>query len=444
MKQDTALTIAGSDSSGGAGIQADLKAFSFLGIHGANVITCITAQNTKRVNSIFPIPLKEIERQIDTVFEDLQISSVKTGMLYDKNIVELVAKKMQKYAIHPVVDPVMVATSGDVLSKKNLNESFIKHLFPQAIVITANIMEAEALTGCTISTEKHVKQVCEHIYGFGSKNVLIKGGHLEGKNSVDFLYDGKDFYRFELPRIAGKKAHGSGCTLAALITGLLVQNMEIVDVVKQAKYMVWAMINEGFLQGNGADILNHHPSFIPPVSLQNLQEFEVWNELTIAAQQLIKKIPTSFIPEVGMNFCYALPHATALDEICGLDGRIMQQEKSAKQCGTFCFGKSKHVASIVLAAKSKDSRIRSALNIKYSQKNLNVCKKAGLIIGCFERKNEPKTTSSTMEWGTLQAFETLKQTPDVIYDKGGVGKEPMIRFLGENPKEIIIKLEKIL
>jgi len=145
-----------------------------------------------------------------------------------------------------------------------------------------------------------------------------------------------------------------------------------------------------------------------------------------------------------MNFVYALPNATTFEDICALNGRIFKTKEKPIQCGTIRFGSSKHVSSIVLAAMSADISMRSALNIKYSQKNLDLCKKAGLKIGSFDRKDEPKKTSSTMEWGTKQAIKEFDFVPDAIYDEGGIGKEPMIRLIGKNPKNVLEKFQKLL
>jgi len=181
MKKKIALSIAGSDPSGGAGMQADLKAFTALGIHGVTAITCITAQNTKNVKTIYKLPTKLVEDQIDTILDDMHPSAAKTGMLYDKDIVNVVAKKITQYDLKTVVDPVMVATSGDVLSKQDLTVATKSKLIPKAYIVTPNIREASILTGVEINTPDDVKKACKELYKIGPKYVLIKGGHLEGK-----------------------------------------------------------------------------------------------------------------------------------------------------------------------------------------------------------------------------------------------------------------------
>lgn len=444
MEKKIALSIAGSDPSGGAGIQADLKTFSFLGVHGTSVITCITSQNTQKVKKIYKVPIKTIENQIDILFEDFTINAVKTGMLYDEEIIKCVAKKISKYTLSPVIDPVMVATSGDSLSEISYVKSIKRYLLPKAFMVTANIPEAKELTGISISTIEDFKESCKKINNIGPKFVLIKGGHFKHKDAIDVLFDGKSFHIFTLPRISNKKAHGSGCTLSALITGLLALGKKPVEAVKQAKYICWNMIHDGYLLGKGTDFLDHscEKTIIP--TLQNGHYFEVWFDLKNTIDKLISILPTSYIPEVGMNFAYALENAQKLEDICAIDGRIIKTKDKAIVCGKIDFGVSKHVASIVIAAMSNDKNIRSAMNIKYSNKILEKCEKNGLIISTFDRKNEPTHISSTMEWGTKQAITSLGIVPDIIYDMGDIGKEPMIRVLGKNPSEVLSKLKKII
>jgi hydroxymethylpyrimidine kinase / phosphomethylpyrimidine kinase / thiamine-phosphate diphosphorylase len=444
MDKKVALSIAGSDSSGGAGIQADLKSFSYLGVHGMTALTCITAQNTQGVRAIHTVPIEIIESQIDSLFDDCKISAVKTGMLYNKDIVKAVASKLSTYQMKPVVDPVMIATSGDALSQPSLIYALKKELLPQALMVTANIPEACALADMNIQKRKDIQTACKTIAELGPKYVLIKGGHLEDTLVSDVVYDGKEFHTFILPRIPHKKAHGSGCTLSALITGLFALGEPPVDAVLKAKHIVWGMINEGYSPGKGADVLNHTTTIRVPPLVKSNERFSVWLELTTAIDTILVFLPPWFIPEVGMNFVYALPNATTRDMICAVDGRITKHKERPFLCGTVDFGVSKHVASIVLAAMSFDPGIRSAINIRYSQKTVDLCKAIGFRIGAFERDNEPPTASSTMEWGTNHAITKLGQIPDIIYDTGGVGKEPMIRVLGKNPDDIVEKLKKLV
>ena len=444
MEKRIALSIAGSDSSAGAGIQADLKSFSYLGIYGLTVITCVTAQNTQEVRTIHKVPTDIIAEQIESLFDDCSIAAVKTGMLYDEDIVRVVAQKLKTYDVKPVVDPVMVATSGDALANNTFVDSLKKELLPHAVMVTANIPEACALAGMGITQPNDVEDACKKIQQLGPKYVLLKGGHLSGDMVTDLLYDGRQLHSFTLPRIQQKKAHGSGCTLSALITGLLAGGEPPVSATEKAKHIVWGMINEGSSPGRGSDVLNHSATIhIPPITRDN-EKFSVWLQLKAAIDTLVSVLPPRYIPEVGMNFAYALPNAKTRSDVCAVDGRITRHKDRAIVCGTIDFGISKHVASIVLAALGCDTTMRSATNIRYSQRTLDLCKAIGFTIGSFDRKDEPRDAPSTMEWGTKHAIMTLGAVPDVIYDTGSVGKEPMIRILGKDPENVLSKIRKLV
>ncbi len=443
MKKKIALSIAGSDPSGGAGVQADLKAFTALDIHGVTAITCITAQNTKHVKTIYKLPTKLVEEQIDAILDDMHPITAKTGMLYDKDIVNIVAKKIIQYDLKTVVDPVMTSTSGDVLSKRDLIVATKSKLIPKAYVATPNVYEASILTGMEINTPDDVKKACKKLYKIGPEYVLIKGGHLEGKYVQDTLFDGEKFTVFSLPRISNKKAHGSGCTLSALITGLIALGKSPEEAVGKAKNILWAMIYYGYIPGMGADVLNHSLDVTKEISSHFLdnEHFTTWLELKTSVDELVSFLSKEYVPEVGLNMGYALPNANELKDVCAISGRIVKTKEAIVKCGCIDFGVSKHVASIILAAMHADRSNRCAMNIKYSEENLQKCKKAGLAISSFDRTRESKNVNSTMEWGTGDAIKRYGSMPDIIYDKGGIGKEPMIRLLGTNPKEVLSKFQ---
>jgi len=444
MEKKVVLSIAGSDSSAGAGIQADLKAFSYLNLYGVTAITCVTAQNTQQVRTIHKLPVDVIEQQLESLFDDFPIIAVKTGMLYDEEIVQVVARHLKNHHLKPVVDPVMVATSGDALSNRSFLSALKKELLPHAVMVTANIPEACALAQMQDIRFQDLEKAGQKIFELGPEYIVIKGGHLPGEMVTDVVYDGKKFHYVTLPRIPQKKAHGSGCTLSALITGLLASGEPSVTAVKKAKAIVWSMIHEGYTPGKGADVLNHSSRVqIPPLT-QNPVEFDVWLQLLNAVETLISYLPSHYIPEVGMNFVYALPKAKKRTDVCGIEGRITRNKDKAVLCGTLGFGASKHIASIVLAAMSFDTTIRSACNLRYDQTTVRLCERLGLTLGSFGRKFEPKDVSSTMEWGTKHAIMTAGFVPDIIYDTGGAGKEPMIRVLGKNPQDVHTKIKKII
>jgi len=231
------LTIAGSDSGGGAGIQADLKSFSARGVFGMSVITALTAQNTIGVQGVFEVDPTFVGKQIDSVMTDIGADAWKTGMLSNAEIIKVVANRASHYNVKLlIVDPVMVAKSGDQLLQAEANSTLISQLVPLAYVITPNLHEAHALTGIEIKNINDAQESAVKIYEMGAKNVVVKGGHLPNVNdSIDVLYDGKKFTEFRVPRINTTNTHGTGCTFASALAAELAKGNNIKNAVHIAK-----------------------------------------------------------------------------------------------------------------------------------------------------------------------------------------------------------------
>ncbi|MCI0895497.1 MAG: bifunctional hydroxymethylpyrimidine kinase/phosphomethylpyrimidine kinase [Chloroflexi bacterium] len=257
LKVPKAMTIAGSDSGGGAGIQADLKTFSALGVYGSSTLTAITAQNTVGVTMVHEIPIDIIVAQIDAVLSDIGADAVKTGMLASSAIVETVADEMERHQVSRlVVDPVMVAKSGDRLLREDAVEALRTRLIPLAAVVTPNIPEAEALTGLKIETDEDVRRAAEAIVQLGARAVVVKGGHREGP-ATDLFYDGVRFQEFSAPRIDTVNTHGTGCTFASAVAAGLAKGLEVVESVELAKDYVTEAIRRSFPVGRGHGPLHH-------------------------------------------------------------------------------------------------------------------------------------------------------------------------------------------
>ncbi len=257
MKPARVLTIAGSDSCGGAGIQADLKTIAALGALGMSVITAVTAQNTLGIQGIYEVSPDFVERQFESVMTDIGVDAVKTGMLTNTEILKVVAAMIRKYGIKKlVVDPVMVAKGGEAVIRGEVRDSMISELIPLAFVVTPNIPEAEVLADMKITSVREMKKAARIIYKFGAKNVVVKGGHLTG-DAVDVLYDGKKFYTFSCRRIDKKNVHGTGCTFSASIATLLAKGQSVVEAVKGAKAYITEAIRSAYSIGAGYRVINH-------------------------------------------------------------------------------------------------------------------------------------------------------------------------------------------
>ncbi len=421
-----ALTIAGSDSGGGAGIQADIKTFAALGVHGLSVVTALTAQNTRGVEEVFEVPADFVRAQMKALRGDFAIRAAKTGMLYSGDLVKVVAKEIGDYPL--VVDPVMAAQAGGRLLEEDALDTLKERLLPRALLATPNIPEAEALSGIRIKNTKEMRKACQAIAECGC-NVVVKGGHL---NAVDVLYLDGTFHELKTRRLP-YSAHGSGCTFAAAIAAQLAMGRDLLPAVKEAKAFVTGAIADAYKPGKGRRVVN--PMAAASRALV-LEEFR-----GVVAEMEQDKRLGRLIPEVGSNITYALPNARGPGDVAAVGGRIVRVGNEVRAVGGVAFGASKHVATLTLTAMAFDPAIRSAMNIRYGKDVLRACK--GFQVSSFSRDEEPRGVS-TMEWGTRKAIKAADSVPDVIYDLGSVGKEPMVRVFGRDPREVWGKVVGIL
>ena len=261
LQMKKALTIAGSDSGGGAGIQADLKTFAALGVFGTSAITALTAQNTVGVEGVYAIPPDFVALQIDAVVKDIGADAVKIGMLSNRRIIEIVAARVAAHGLQPlVVDPVMVAKSGDALLEPDARDALISLLLPLAAVVTPNLPEAEVLCGFPVDTMEGMRRAARAIHALGPRCVVVKGGHLAGTDfSTDLFYDGVRFEELSEKRLDTRNTHGTGCTFASAIAARLARGDEMRDAVRGAKRYVSGILaaSAGLRIGHGHGPMNH-------------------------------------------------------------------------------------------------------------------------------------------------------------------------------------------
>ncbi len=246
-----ALTIAGSDSGGGAGIQADLKTFSALGVFGMTAITALTAQNTTGVTGIVEVAPQFVRQQIDAVAGDIGVDAAKTGMLSSAPIIEAVAEAIRQHRMTQlVVDPVMIAKSGAPLLRPEAQAALARILLPLALVVTPNLHEARVLVGRSVTTLREMEDAARALHALGPRYVVVKGGHLEG-DAVDLFFDGSRVERLEAPRIQTRHTHGTGCVFSAAITAWLARGTPVPEAVRRAKAFITEAIREGLPLGKG-------------------------------------------------------------------------------------------------------------------------------------------------------------------------------------------------
>lgn len=252
------LTIAGSDSGGGAGIEADLKTFTALQVYGMAAVTAVTAQNTQGVHAVHDLPPGDVAQQIDVVVRDIGVDAAKSGMLSNGAIIASVANRIAQLGIaNYVLDPVMVSESGHALLREDAIDVLKTRLLPLAFIVTPNAAEAESLSGKSVTNESEMREAARAIHDLGPKNVLVKGGHVEGEQAMDVLFDGSGFEVFAAPRIDTHNTHGTGCTYSAAIAANLAKGMDVRQSVKSAKEYVTGAILHGFDLGEGPGPLNH-------------------------------------------------------------------------------------------------------------------------------------------------------------------------------------------
>jgi hydroxymethylpyrimidine/phosphomethylpyrimidine kinase len=436
------LTIAGSDSGGGAGIQADLKTITLLGGFGTSVLTALTAQNTVGVSAIHTVPPEFIRQQLDAVLSDIGADAVKTGMLFSADAIEVIAEGLSAHGVkNIVVDPVMVAKGGNVLLVKEARKALVKRLVPMALVITPNIPEAEVLSGGPIRTKEDVHHAARVIHSMGARYVLIKGGHLDGP-PVDFLYDGQDFFEFSRDRVDTPHTHGTGCVISAAIATHLAAGISVKAAVKRAKDFVHTAIRYSLPLGEGRGPTNLFAPFA-----REQERYRVL-EMLKAALSLLQTAPVgNLVPEVQSNLGYALPFAETDQDIAAFPGRLVRLGRTIASVASPAFGVSRHIASIILTVMRYDPEYRSAINIRFSDEVVETCKAMGWNVCSFDRSDEPDTLKqqegSSLEWGTQMALSKEDKIPDIIFDRGEVGKESMIRVLGRNPTEVVDKVLRL-
>ncbi|MBS3773221.1 MAG: bifunctional hydroxymethylpyrimidine kinase/phosphomethylpyrimidine kinase [Candidatus Thermoplasmatota archaeon] len=301
MKYDgRALTIAGSDSGGGAGIQADLKTFHAFNVYGTSAVTSVTVQSTRGVRAASDIPPSVVGQQIDAVAEDIGVDAAKTGMVSSTDIIETIAESVTRHAItRLVVDPVMVAESGDRLLQEDAETSLVDSLLPAAYLVTPNVFEAELISGIDIETLDDAKQAAAAIQSKGPRLVLLKGGHLAGATASDILYDGDNYEVFEAPRVDTTNTHGTGCTFSAAITAGLAKEMDVHDAIDAAKDYVTRALQHAPDIGHGNGPLYHNLQPLQPSAFKEAAaDFDAWfdkNRTVFQSELLAEKelLPSS-------------------------------------------------------------------------------------------------------------------------------------------------------
>jgi len=421
------LSIGGSDPSSGAGIQSDIKTFSNHNVYGFTAVTAITSQNTRKVTSIEPVSTKSLRAQLDSILSDFHIDAIKIGMVYNSQIIKVIHSKLRNIKVPIIVDPIIKSTTGTMLLKKSALHDYKKMMIPLADVITPNKYEAKVLSG-TSNTNKSAKK----IQAMGAKCVIITGATSSNSQISDFVLEENRKYE-----ISGKKIptrnHGSGCNYSASISASLAKGNTIHYAVKTAKDYVYQSIRNSKNIGKGVNITHKNISN----GMRELSD-------SINHFKQIKNI-YKIIPECQTNFVFAKKNPKSVMDVLGVSGRLVKSGKEVVTAGEIVYGGSQHVGTAVIQVNKKFPEIRSGLNIKYDPKIISKAKKSKFTVLSYDRSKESKKSkqkeNSSISWGISNCINA--KSPDIIYHKGDIGKEPMILIFGKNPSEIIQKVSKL-
>ncbi|WP_227375740.1 bifunctional hydroxymethylpyrimidine kinase/phosphomethylpyrimidine kinase [Haladaptatus halobius] len=429
-----ALTIAGSDSGGGAGVQADLKTMEAHGVFGTSVLTSVTAQNTRGVERAFTLPVDEIEAQCSAVLSDFDVQAVKTGMLAEAPVVRSVAEQVESLDAPVVVDPVMVAASGDRLLDSEGEEAY-ESLLDRAALVTPNADEAEVLTGVLPEDDDSAREAADALLDLGADAALVKGGHIPGATVRDVLVTDEEIEIFEHDRVETDATHGSGCTLASAIAARLAHGDDIRDAVAAATGFMERAVRYSLDVGEGPGSVHHLAAL-----RERADRHPTAEAVEGVVRSFVERNVSTLVPEVGMNVVGATRYAERVGETAAVEGRITRTMSGVNPNRGVRFGASSHVARFLLAAREFDPDLRFAVNCRFDDDVEGALSALNGEISEFDRGAEPEGVKaqegSTMQWGARKAFESTGETPVAIIDRGEVGKEAIVKLLAEDAETL--------
>ncbi|MFC4439328.1 MULTISPECIES: bifunctional hydroxymethylpyrimidine kinase/phosphomethylpyrimidine kinase [Natrialbaceae] len=418
-----ALTIAGSDSGGGAGIQADLATMTAHGVFGTSAITAVTAQHTRGVESSFVLPIAEVEAQIEAVTGDFAVGAAKTGMLATTDVVRLVADRAPAFEFPLVVDPVMVASSGDRLLEPEAERAY-EDLLGEATLATPNADEAEVLAGIEVTDPESARTAAETVLETGVDAVLLKGGHVPGETVRDVLVTRDDVRTFEHPRIGTDATHGSGCTLASAITARLAKGEPLETAVEAATDFLARAVRYYYDVGEGHGAVNH------AVELRSAAAREPTAEAVQAVvDRLVAADVSGLVPEVGMNVVGATPYAESIAETAAVEGRITRVLDGVQPNRGVRFGASSHLAGFLVSTREYAPDLRFAVNCRFDEEVERALERLEWPVAEDDRSTCP-----------ADAFGVRETTPVAVIDRGDVGREAMTRLVAEEPETLADRL----
>lgn len=442
MAMKSVLTIAGHDLSHGAGITKDLDIFSSLGLHGISIPTSLVVQGPHGATSLNPVPLPVFSEMLERVSADFSVRGIKVGVVADAGHVERIAKfAAARKDVPLVLDPVISAKNGLRLMTDKALTVLIDRLLPLVRCVTPNLDEAAALLGRPIAGRKGMEQAARDIARLGPHNVVLKGGHLKG-TPVDLLFDGKSCTTSTRKRI-GKTVHGTGCMFSSALLSFLVLGYPVREAFLETEKLMDTLLGESCRVGEG----EYFYAFPGVIKSREAEKWEALRAMCDAAVRLRELNMVELIPEVQMNLGYALREARDVGDVVAFPGRIGHKGGKVWMKGMPEFGASSHVARLCLTYMRHYPYVRACVNIRYDEATVERAGKKGLSVRLCVREKEPKRVRNeegkSLDFLVEGVLKRTTEPPDIIYDRGDIGKEPMIRLFARDPYELIRKMEMV-
>jgi hydroxymethylpyrimidine kinase/phosphomethylpyrimidine kinase len=434
------LTIAGHDLSSGAGVTKDLEIFLALGLHPLSVPTSFVIQGPGGVSDLFPTPPKPFARMLHTAKHEVPLDGIKIGVLGETTQVKAVSSFLKEYREKPiVVDPVIASKNGFRLMSDDDLRFMIRHIFPLSYLITPNADEASAILKKPIRNASEMERAAMLLSRLGPRNVLLKGGHLPG-DPVDLLFDGAEMLTHKKKRME-RQVHGTGCTLSSLMLSFVVLGYPLREAFLEAEGLMEELLKESYrLTGNG-----YWYTSLTRIMHKGHERWHVLKSLHDASVKLEHLNMVALIPDVQMNVGYAIRDALGIEDVAAFPGRIGHSHGKVYFKGGPEFGVSSHVATLILTYMKYYPHMRACASLRYDKGLVERAKKSGMAVMRATRRKEPERAKNpkgrSLDFLVEKTLKGAGSPPDIIYDTGDIGKEPIVRLFARDPVELLKKME---
>lgn len=441
-----AMSINGSGSGSGFNIETDLMTFGALGVYGVSIITSIIIEESDSVVKVYDLPSELIYHQIKNVCESIGIDSAKIGVLTNSEMISSVAKALEECNIKSVADPIIVSKNGAKLLKDNALETLVKRLLPKTLITVLNVAEASILSGLKVENLEDAKLIARLIHErYGIPAVMIRGKELrESKTMVDVLYYDNNYYFFESESSPRECYYEVNSSFSATLAAYLAKGFAVIDAINEAKKFMTILLRYGIDINDDRCFINPAVYIeIPAAKYEAIENVRKAVEILLENQNLV--LP--YTPEVGINVAEAIKpmYVFSINDVAGVEGRIVKAGNRLIKVGEIRMGGSSHLARLLIALIRSGYSLRGAINVRFDKSLVEKAVRKGYKVVFIDRRKEPEeikdAPTGTMEWIASQISDEI---PDLIYDIGDIGKEPMIRILGDNSIRAVEKLIRIL